>query len=621
MIGTSATINDLTVASGATLTNNGTLNVAGNISNSGTLSSTAGTVVFNGGSPQTVAANTFTGNTIRDLTINNASGVTLGGPLGVTGVYTPTAGVLNSNGNLILKSTSAGTARVAQGTGTYVTGSVTVERYIPAKRAWRMLTAPLSNTGSIYANWQNNGVATGSTGAEIWGPSGTGSTGNGMAYGGATSMQSFSPAANNWVNLTSTKLSNLGGAATSASNNAYSMFITGPYGSNKIDPSTGAAATTLSATGSLQTGTQNFDFGSALPADNYILVGNPYASPVNFAGIGGTGFVNNSGNFKNTMWVWDPMIGTYGGYVTVSWNGSSYDVVPSSGTAQNQHLQSGQAFFVQVANGNTPTSITFNENNKSSTVINNVFKGRSITALDITLNRLDTGTTFKPVEGVLAQFATNYKPEVGVEDAEKLWNYDENMALRRGEAYLSIERRNIAKKTDTLYIYVASFKKDKQYSFTIKPTAFPASVVTAYLQDNYLHTDTKLSLTKPNEIMFNVTTAAGSYAPERFRIVFTRSNVVARTDGSDAEGESFSIYPNPTTVRKVTLQLGNIAKGTYNLQVFDKGGRQVITKKIVHDGIVMTQPLQLPQNMTAGSYQVILTDEQGSRFTQQLILQ
>ncbi len=189
-----------------------------------------------------------------------------------------------------------------------------------------MLSAPLSNTGSVFANWQNNGTSgvASATGVELWNPSGGGGF---VTGGGVPNIQYFNPAINNWVNLTSTNNTTNAGTGLlsswriSAANNAFSLFITGPYGSGNI--ASGAAATTLKATGSLQTGAQNFSFGSSLPADNYILIGNPYASPVDFASLANSTGNTTAGNLKNTMWVWDPTIGSYGGYVTVSWNGSS----------------------------------------------------------------------------------------------------------------------------------------------------------------------------------------------------------------------------------------------------------------------------------------------------------
>jgi hypothetical protein len=70
-----------------------------------------------------------------------------------------------------LKSSAIGAARVAQipASGALITGYVTVERYIPAARKWRMLTVPLKDgssgtTNSVFYNWQNNGTVNGNTG-------------------------------------------------------------------------------------------------------------------------------------------------------------------------------------------------------------------------------------------------------------------------------------------------------------------------------------------------------------------------------------------------------------------------------------------------------------------------
>ena len=61
-----------------------------------------GTVEFAGSSAQSVGNNIFIGNTIENLTVNNNSGVTLQGPLNVSGVVLVQNGSLASDGNLTL---------------------------------------------------------------------------------------------------------------------------------------------------------------------------------------------------------------------------------------------------------------------------------------------------------------------------------------------------------------------------------------------------------------------------------------------------------------------------------------------------------------------------------------
>ncbi len=226
-----------------------------------------------------------------------------------------------------------------------------------------------------------------------------------------------------------------------------------------------------------------------------------------------------------------------------------------------------------------------------------------------------------PVDGVLAQFGPRYTSVAGPDDAEKLYNYDENLSLKRGDAYLSIERRAVAQKTDTLFLHVAAFKKGSNYAFSIKPSGFPAAQVSAYVLDNYLHTETAVSLSRITEYAFTVTTDAGSYAPERFSIVFTKSTATKKEGQDVIAQQGFGIYPNPVAGRKVTLQLNTVQAGNYNLLMFDKRGTQVMNRKISLDGFTTAQSIELPYNIVAGSYQVVLANDNGNQFKQQLIIQ
>jgi hypothetical protein len=64
----------------------------------------------------------------------------------------------------------------------YGNGRFNVERYFPADRSWRLVTSPLSangTTGSIFSQWQNNGIYTPGIGAFVTGP---GAPANGLDY-------------------------------------------------------------------------------------------------------------------------------------------------------------------------------------------------------------------------------------------------------------------------------------------------------------------------------------------------------------------------------------------------------------------------------------------------------
>lgn len=87
--------NSISLEAGTSLTVTGTLQLAGTITNLGTCTATAGTIQYTGTAPQSIPANTFVGNTVQHLIINNATGVTLLGNLTVSGNLTFTAGYLS----------------------------------------------------------------------------------------------------------------------------------------------------------------------------------------------------------------------------------------------------------------------------------------------------------------------------------------------------------------------------------------------------------------------------------------------------------------------------------------------------------------------------------------------
>lgn len=188
-ISSNQTLNDLTVASGATLTIdagvvltiNGNLSLGGTLDNAGTidmgnrtvaLSGTvtgSGVIRTNGGTLNITGSGALgtlnfdqttdgTTNSLAALSINRSTSgsVTLGNKLNVTETVTLTDGVLASGGHLHLKSTSAAsTARINGGTNASITGNVNFERFLPWAGAGNngfrfathsLRTAPVINT-------------------------------------------------------------------------------------------------------------------------------------------------------------------------------------------------------------------------------------------------------------------------------------------------------------------------------------------------------------------------------------------------------------------------------------------------------------------------------------------
>lgn len=443
------------------------------------------------------------------------------GTCDVSGSVNVSGGTLDLNDKkLKLSSTAAGTAYIAAVTGSVSNATnVTVERYIPAKRAWRFLTAPLtgSSNNSIYYNWQNNGT-TGS-GVELWTTSANGGSAtpsaaaSGLAAGAGNSILSYN---NGWTTVTNSKTTNLFDAA---SNNAYCVFVTGPFQDGAGNISTGSTATTLSATGTLRTGNTTISLGS-LAADQFALVGNPFASPVDPTLLSGT-------NLKTSFWMWDPnLAGTYGvgGYVTFDRTSNQYNITTASySNSPTSQIQSGQAFLVR-ASAAAVTNILFEETDKSTTVNNAQFRGTAsgFEQLRFTLQKdFNSNNSFTSTDAAVAVFhATKGDKALDQYDVSKLNNSGENIALVRSAANLTFEYHPLVTSKDTLYLKIWN-TTTANYRLVIEPQDIVAmSGATAVLKDNYLNTETALSLTHTTTINFSVDGNAASTG-DRFMVYFT----------------------------------------------------------------------------------------------------
>ncbi len=89
--------------------------------------------------------------------------------------------------------------------------------------------------------------------------------------------------------------------------------------------------------------------------------------------------------------------------------------------------------------------------------------------------------------------------------------------------------------------------------------------------------------------------------------------------GNSRETEKISVYPNPIEGNVVTLQLGGIADGKYDIQLFSSTGQQMMNTSITKQGVVQTQTLNLPLNMSAGIYRLSIRGEDGTIYNRNII--
>jgi hypothetical protein len=194
--------------------------------------------------------------------------------------------------------------------------------------------------------------------------------------------------------------------------------------------------------------------------------------------------------------------------------------------------------------------------------------------------------SFAPADGVFAVYENTFSKDVTFEDANKMDNISENLSIIRSGKKLSIEKRPLIDAADTIFLSLERTTAHN-YQFDINPSDFNAPLLSAYLLDTYTGASTPVSLTAPTTVNFIVNSAAGSYAADRFMIVFrgaatlpvnytsvkayqqnagiqvdwniaTESNLKAYEVERSTDGRGF------TKAGSVTARYNNNAAATYN---------------------------------------------------------
>jgi len=517
--------NRLELAAGSLLLNNNTLTVNGGLTHfAGSLSSTPNSGLILNGSWSKFLYFKPGNHIIKTLTVNaSATNVYVDDSLHIAGTgdgVLTVNGNLASNGFLTLKSDAGSTARVAPSTGV-VLGKVTVERYFPAQRSWRLITAPVTNTGSIYNEWQNAGVYQAGKDMLVTGPAPSAANGLDASQQNNYSMYRWNVNTQALAGIANTKDSTLSSNQnSSADNKGYFAFVRGDRDpSNTTLPYTNI--TTLSSKGKLQMGTQIFTANST--AGKYTLIGNPYASPVDFNTL-------TRQNLVKRLYVWDPNINEVGGYVMLDDldNNNSY-TKSVSGSAQDNHIQSSQAFFVETA-ANAPASLTFTENNKSAVNNLSVFRpaGDENGHIRVGLYIVQADGSERLADETLTEFNDNFNEGINYEDGLKFGNINENLSLLLNGSTLCAERRPPVTDNDTIFFKLTKMRQFN-YRLHIHADDISTQPVQAFLEDIYTATQTPINVDGVSQYDFVVTADPLSSAASRFRIVFRQLSTLPVT--------------------------------------------------------------------------------------------
>ena len=447
-------------------------------------------------------------------------------PLGVTDtVKLMGTATLGSGGNLTLLSSATKTARVAalpvDGSGNplaNITGDVTVERYISAKRAWRFLSVPTNTIQSVKAAWQEGATVYTQNPVPGYGTQITDNTATLLADGfdyysaDGPSMKRYNFATNTYIGIPNTTSFGI------ATKEGWMTFVRGDRRAIGIGAT--PTATVLRTKGPLFSGPQTFPIN----AGQFQGVGNPYAAPLDMRQITKT--------TKEYFYLWDPNLTSPTGlgafqtfnYDIISGNysptpgGGSY---PPGGTPYN-YIQSGLAFFVagDVSNG----KVDIIENSKATSASAGTilaFRPESINTtqaqLRTNLYAIESTGTYL-VDGTLEQFADKYSNVVDKFDAKKISNFSENLSLKTDSQLLVVERRHAIAQADTIQLNMLKMKV-KSYRFEFMGQGFDPAL-TAFLEDSYYNTRVPLNINGTSTYDFTVVNIPGSWNPTRFRIVF-----------------------------------------------------------------------------------------------------
>lgn len=494
-----------------------------------------------------------TTNVLRNLTVNSSTRtLTLDNALRITDSLSVSSGTLASGGNLTLASSATGTASVVRGAaaGSYITGDVTVERYISSGRKWHMLSVPTEGAQTIKEAWQE-GQASGSAVSTGYGTWITSNDPAALSLGfdfqsNSVSMKSYNPAANNWTPTPST-------LDPISTHQGYMIFIRGDRGCTSNNRNT--SSTILRTTGTLKQGDQS---DVSVAAGKNRAIGNPYASAIDFKQL------NKSAAIDDYYYVWDPRLSGsqgLGAYQTFYFNGDGYTPIPGGGsygtgeTIENNLIQSGQAFIVHATGSSGTVQVLESAKSSGSMLVSR--PARPVQRSSVIRTRLyaDSVSGTSLLDGTLLEMDDSFSAAIDRDDARKLSNLGESIGINRRSEVFSVERRNSFSVADTVFFHLTGLKV-KTYQLEISVKNIVSGQFVAVLQDNFSGTETVLSDNQTNVIPLTTTSDATSRASNRLRIVlrptgtlsvkFIRVGITRVNAGNQIDWE---VAGNRTTIR------------------------------------------------------------------------
>jgi len=455
---------------------------------------------------------------------------------------------IQTNEQLIFKSSEGSDAYLKTKGNASFTGDVTVERFIPPKRAFRFLGSSVTSTQSIFHNWQESGIDSLDYGTHI--------TGNGGVINGFDetttnnpSLFEFDSQSQDWIAMENTLQNYLN------ISNAYRLFVRGNRSTDLFNNNAEATATTLRYKGQINYQDVTLSNLNANP-DAFNFVGNPFQAPLDMIAV----LADLQGVKSEYLIYWDPSLNQRGAFVT-------YDHTLGMNTNPNSNfnnvLNVQQAVLFQNNDlGNSSVQISKDHLNYTSDNLQ-VFDEQPY--LQVLLYKADS-----PLDAVIYKF-NNASLENGI---SKLSNLDENIAIVENTSLLSIKNFSMPVDGFVSDLFMNNMKNG-QYSFNfVKPNFDDYKV---YLKDDYTNTLHEVNTT--SNYYFNIDlTIPASNAFNRFSLVFEQidfSNYIMD------EVSSVTAYPNPVNNQTVNVNLPNLDlnEEIIKLEVVNLLGETFVIKK------------------------------------------
>jgi hypothetical protein len=144
--------------------------------------------------------------------------------------------------------------------------------------------------------------------------------------------------------------------------------------------------------------------------------------------------------------------------------------------------------------------------------------------------------------------------------------------------------------------------------------------------NNYLQKRISVDLADNSFIDFMVDENKASYE-NRFMLIFENATKSLQTAAGILNTEtlkigfgSIRVYPNPVKDRTINIHYSKMPVGRYNLQLISQAGQ-----RLYYGQLIIYQPegmrvIKLSKKIASGSYQLLISDENGRKFLQQIIL-